>query len=330
MYDVARRAGVSHQTVSRVLNNHPNIRESTRSRVVQVIEEMNYTPSAVARALRSRRANHMGVLVDDVGRDGSSGNTLRALSDAARSVGYSVGVYSISDEESPQISAGVVELVARGVEALCVLSPRASLLDLLRQQVPNLPTILIQSEANSLWPSIGVDQRHGARSAVQHLLELGHRTVAHLAGPESSLDARERTEGWRSCVADAGAPKGPLIVGDGTSDFGFECGRFFDLGDATAIFAGNDHIALGVIHGLQSRGIRVPEDVSIAGFGDSPEARHFLPPLTTVRVDSQALGEAAFRRILAVVEGDAEPTHIMVRPQLTIRESTDRTGDVTE
>ncbi|MCJ1708885.1 LacI family DNA-binding transcriptional regulator [Microbacterium sp. VKM Ac-2923] len=321
IYDVARRAGVSHMTVSRVLNGHPNIRESTRTRVLQAIEEMNYTPSSIARALATRRARRIGVLIDGPVQNGPN-STLRALEKAAREVGYAVSAFSISDDDESKMDSGVMELVTQGVDALCVIAPRESSLDLLRQQTTGLPTIVIKAEADASWHTVGVDQREGARLAVQHLIGLGHRSIAHLAGPMDWFDARERTQGWRECLAEAGLPEGPFIIGDWTSDFGFEFGRSYDLGETTAVFAANDQIALGVIHGLHGRGIRVPDDMNVIGFDDLSDARHFLPPLTTVRQDFAALGELALQQIIAAIEGDTEPSHDMIQPQLIVREST--------
>lgn len=321
IYDVARRAGVSHMTVSRVLNAHPNIRETTRTRVLQAIDEMNYTPSSIARALATRRARRIGVLIDGPVQNGPN-STLRALEIAAREVGYAVSAFSIGDDDASQMDSGVVELVTQGVDALCVIAPRESSLDLLRQQATGLPTIVIKAEADESWHTVGVDQRAGARLAVDHLVGLGHRTIAHLAGPLDWLDARERVQGWRKSLAEAGLPEGPYVIGDWTSDFGFEFGRSFDLGETTAVFAANDQIALGVVHGLHGRGLRVPDDVSVVGFDDLSDARHFLPPLTTVRQDFAALGKLALQQIIAAIEGDIEPSHDMIQPNLIVREST--------
>ncbi|WP_082484815.1 LacI family DNA-binding transcriptional regulator [Microbacterium sp. Leaf151] len=320
IYDVARLAGVSHQTVSRVLNDHPNVRASTRLRVLQVIEQIHYTPNMAARALATQRARRIGVLIDGPVQNGPN-STLRALERAAREVGYAVSAFSIGDDEASQMDSGVMELVTQGVDALCVIAPRESSLDLLRQQTTGLPTIVVKAEADPSWHTVGVDQRRGARLAVQHLIDLGHRTIAHLAGPIDWFDARERAQGWRECLAEAGLPEGPYVLGDWTSDFGFEVGRSFELGNTTAVFAANDQIALGVIHGLHDRGIRVPEDVTVIGFDDVPNSRHFLPPLTTVRQNFAELGELALRRIIAAIEGDVEPRHATIQPELVVRES---------
>jgi len=320
IYDVARQAGVSHMTVSRVLNGHPNIRESTRARVLQAIEDMNYTPSSIARALATRRAQRIGVLVDAPVQYGPN-STLRALENAAREVGYAISAFSISDEDESHIDSGVVELVTQGVDALCVIAPRASSLHLLRQHATGLPTIVIKAEPDDLWHTVAVDQRVGAWQAVSHLIELGHTAIAHLAGPQDWFDARERTQGWKDALTAGGLSIPPLVTGDWTSDFGYDFGRSFEVGDVTAVFAANDQMALGLIHGLSDRGIRVPEDISVVGFDDLPDARHFLPPLTTVRQDFAALGALALQQIIGAIDGAATSHHDMIKPRLIIRGS---------
>ncbi|MGN7187876.1 LacI family DNA-binding transcriptional regulator [Microbacterium enclense] len=321
IYDVARLAGVSHQTVSRVINDQPNVSRETRTRVLRVIDEIDYAPSMTARALATRRARRIGVLIDGPVQNGPN-STLRAFEKAAREAGYAVSAFSIGDDEASQMDSGVMELMTQGIDALCVIAPRESSLDVLRDQMTGLPTVVIKAEADPSWHTVGVDQRLGARLAVQHLIDLGHRTIAHLGGPIDWFDARDRAQGWRECLATAGAAEGPYVVGDWTSDFGFAFGRSVELGETTAVFAANDQIALGVIHGLHGRGIRVPEDVSIVGFDDSVDARHVLPPLTTVRQRFASLGELALQQIIAAIDGETEPSHAGIEPQLIVREST--------
>jgi DNA-binding LacI/PurR family transcriptional regulator len=320
IYDVAKQAGVSHMTVSRVLNGHPNIRESTRERVLQAIDEMNYTRSSIARALATRRAMRIGVLVDSPVQWGPN-STLRAIESAARDAGYAISAFSISDDEEAQIETGVVELVTQGVDALCVIAPRASSLDMLRQQSTGLPTLVIKAEPDAEMHTAAVDQRAGAMAAVMHLIELGHRSIAHLSGPLDWYDARAREQGWRDAIADAGLEIAPPVVGDWTSDYGYTFGKTYDFSGTTAVFAANDQMALGLVHGLAERGLRVPEDVSVVGFDDLPDARHFLPPLTTVRQDFAALGSLALQIIIAAIEGEDIAEHDIIEPRLIVRGS---------
>jgi DNA-binding LacI/PurR family transcriptional regulator len=320
IYDVAKQAGVSHMTVSRVLNGHPNIRESTRERVLQAIDEMNYTRSSIARALATRRAMRIGVLVDSPVQWGPN-STLRAIESAARDAGYAISAFSISDDEESQIDTGVVELVTQGVDALCVIAPRASSLDMLRQQSTGLPTLVIKAEPDAEMHTAAVDQRAGAMAAVMHLIELGHRSIVHLSGPLDWYDARAREQGWRDALADAGLTIAPPVVGDWTSDYGYSFGKTYDFADATAVFAANDQMALGLVHGLSERGLSVPGDISVVGFDDLPDARHFLPPLTTVRQDFTALGALALQIIIAAIEGEDIAEHDIIEPRLIVRGS---------
>ena len=321
IYDVANHAGVSHMTVSRVLNGHPNIRESTRVRVLQAIDEMQYTRSSIARALATSRSMRIGVLVDSPVQWGPN-STLRAIEEAARASAYSVSVFSTSDEDAATISTGISVLVAQGIDALCVIAPRSSALELFREHSSNMPTLVIKAEPDPHLHTVAVDQYTGARMAVAHLVGLGHRTIAHVAGPLDWYDARARWQGWRDELQAAGLPEGPMVPGDWTSDRGYEIGRSRQLGAATAVFAANDQMALGTVHGLVERGLRVPEDVSVIGFDDLPDARHFLPPLTTVRQDFASLGALALRLIIAAIDGDDTAMHALIAPELVLRAST--------
>jgi len=322
IYDVADRAGVSHMTVSRVLNGHPNIRESMRKRVLDAIESMNYTRSAIARALATNRTMRIGVLVDGPGQYGPN-STLRAIESAARENGYAVSAFSVADDQRQSIDAGVLDLVTQGVDGLCMIAPRSSSLDLLRQQSIELPIVVIKEEPDAGMHTAAVDQRAGADAAVRHLIELGHEEILHLAGPPDWFDARARAEAWRRCIEEAGLAVRTPVIGDWSSDSGYEYGLTHDFGEATAVFVSNDQMALGLIHGLTERGMRVPDDMSVVGFDDLPDARHFLPPLTTVRQDFSALGRLVIRALLAALEGDGGDERELIAPELKVRASTD-------
>ncbi|CAH0221065.1 Lactose operon repressor [Microbacterium oxydans] len=321
IYDVAERAGVSHMTVSRVLNGHPNIRESTRDKVMTAIDEMHYTRSSIARALATNRAMRIGVIVDNPGFYGPS-SVLRAIEVAARQNGYAVSSFSVGDADGRRVDAGVVELVTQGVDALCVIAPRASSLDLLRQQAIAVPTLVVKEEPDEQMHTASVDQRAGATAAVRHLIDLGHRAILHIAGPPDWFDAKARTEAWHAVLAEEGLPVVPPLIGDWSSDSGYAFGRELELGAATAVFVANDQMALGLMHGLAERGIRVPEDVSVVGFDDVPDARHYQPPLTTVRQHFALLGEVVIGELLAAIEGEETGERELIQPELRVRSST--------
>lgn len=321
IYDVADRAGVSHMTVSRVLNGHANIREETRQRVMAAIDEMNYTRSSIARALATNRSMRIGVIVDNPGYFGPS-STLRAIEAAAREHGYAVSTFSAGEGEEDRIDVGVSELVTQGVDALCVIAPRASSLDALRRKSLGVPTLVIMEEADAGMHTAAVDQRAGTVAAVQHLIDLGHRTILHIAGPLDWFDAKARAEAWQSTLEQADLPVPEMLIGDWSSDSGYEFGRTLELGDATAVFAANDQMALGLIHGLSERGIRVPDDVSVIGFDDLPDARHYLPPLTTVRQKFATLGRLVIGELLAAIDGRPVEHRELIKPKLKVRAST--------
>ena len=322
MRQVASLAGVSHQTVSRVINGHPNIRSDTRDRVLAVIESLNYRPNSAARALASRRSSRIGVLVDSAMQYGPN-STLRAVEDVARGMGYSVSSITVSEDRAISAHAAAEHLMSQGIDALCVIAPRSSSVDLLRELSHGLPTLVVKAEPDETFLTVSVDQRLGATLAVDHLIGLGHRDILHVAGPLDWLDARGRERGWRERMGREGLSVREPVIGDWTADFGYTFAR--SLGgkpEFTAIFAANDQMALGILHGLNASGVRIPGDVSVVGFDDIPEARHFLPPLTTVRQDFQALGRRSIESLLAVVQGREAPVWSLITPELVIREST--------
>jgi len=324
MREVAALAGVSHQTVSRVINGHPSIRATTRDRVLRVIEEVQYRPNSAARALATRRSNRIGVVVDSAIKFGPNA-TLRAVEESAREAGYSVTSVTVAEDRALSARSAVDHLLAQGIDALCIIAPRSSSVDLLRASAEGLPTLAVTSARDLSMLTASVDQRRGAELAVEHLLGLGHREILHVAGPMDWLDARGRERGWRAALEAADIEPRPFVVGDWTADSGFAVARdSLDPADFTAVFCANDQMALGVLHGLSARGVRVPEDVSIVGFDDLPEARHFRPALTTVRQDFETLGKRTVEAIISAIEGGHPNVRTVIEPELIVRESTMR------
>lgn len=322
MRQVAALAGVSHQTVSRVINGHPSIRPATRDRVLQVIEEVKYRPNSAARALATRRSSRIGVVVDSAIKFGPNA-TLRAVEESAREAGYSVSSVTVAEDRALSAKLAVDHLLSQGIDALCIIAPRSSSVDLLRARAEGMPTLAVTSARDLSMLTASVDQRRGAELAVEHLLGLGHRDILHVAGPMDWLDARGRERGWRAALEAADIESRPPVVGDWTADFGFAFARdYLDPIDFTAVFCANDQMALGVLHGLSVRGIKVPEDVSIVGFDDLPEARHFRPALTTVRQDFETLGQRTVEALISAIEGGRPPTRTVIEPELIVRDST--------
>lgn len=322
MREVAALAGVSHQTVSRVLNDHASIRPETRERVLRAIEQVDYRPNSAARALATNKTQRIGVLVDSAVEYGPN-STLRAIELAARSKGYSVTSVTVGEGRELGPDVALEHLLSQGVDALCAIAPRSSSLDALRVHSPHIPTLVVKSADDDEFLTASVDQRLGASMAVRHLIALGHRRIAHVSGPFDWLDAQARHAAWESEIADAGLEHLDVVVGDWTADFAYEVAADPDrMPDCTAVFAANDQMALGLVHGLTERGVSVPDDVSIVGFDDLPESKHFLPPLTTIRQDFVALGERSIEVLMAALEGREPERRSVIPPQLIVRAST--------
>jgi DNA-binding LacI/PurR family transcriptional regulator len=306
MHDVARLAGVSHQTVSRVLNNHPNVREATRERVQQATRELNYRPNALARGLVTRRSRTIGVISFDTRLFGPA-STLLAVEHAARTSGYAVTISSLANLDATSVRSAVAALAGQPVDGAIVIAPREGAAQGLRDLRPGLPLVAVEAGYSGETPVVSVDQFSGARLATEHLLSLGHRTVWHVAGPADWLEARERIEGWRASLADSGAATPPLLRGDWSPESGYRAGLdLADYPEVTAVFAANDQMALGVMHAFYERDLRVPADISIVGFDNIPESEFLTPSLTTVHQDSDEVGRRGLKLLVEIMEGESE------------------------
>lgn len=319
MRDVARCAGVSHQTVSRVLNDSPRIRPDTRERVLVAIAELGYRPNHLARALVTSRSGTIGVLAALTGQHGPA-LTLAAVEEAARVAGFRVTITAPGTAEPDTVRRGLEFLLAQRVEAIVVLAPQQEVFDALAALPDAVPAVALETAASGAR-AVGVDQQRGARIAVQHLLALGHTRVAHVAGPGDWAEARARIAGWRGALEEAGITAGEPIPGDWSAASGAAALGAVLARGATAVFAANDQTALGLLAAARERGIGVPEELSVIGFDDLPDAAYFSPPLTTVRQDLEELGRRAVSVLVAELQGgsaDLSP----LEPALVIRSST--------
>jgi DNA-binding LacI/PurR family transcriptional regulator len=334
MADVAERAGVSHQTVSRVLSNHPNVRASTRDVVLRVIEELGYRRNSSARALVTRRTLTLGVVACNPTLFGPA-STLFGLEAAARDEGYMVSAVTLRRFTPTALKDAIDHLSGWGVEGIVVIVPhRAAVAALVELRLP-FPVVTVEGGHSLALPSVSVDQELGARLATGHLLAAGHQTVWHVAGPADWLEARARTAGWRTTLEEAGADVPPPIPGDWTPLSGYRAGQELAgrilartsprmLPEVTAVFVANDQMALGVQRAFQEARLSVPGRVAIAGFDDIPEAEFFAPPLTTVRQDFTAVGQASIRLLISRLESGvtSEPERVVIEPRLIVRGST--------
>jgi len=320
--DVARLAGVSHQTVSRVLNDHPSIRESTKSRVLEVIEELQYRPNRAARALSRGRSRTIGVLAAS-GAEYGPASSIAAIQDAARDAGYFVNTANLDRGDPESIVAAVDHLMSQAVEGIVVIAPQVRVFNALKLLSIDVPFVTLQSTGIVGANAMSVDQIAGARLATRHLIDLGHRDIYHLAGPQDWIEAEARMHGFLEEMGARDVPTTAPILGDWTAEFGYHAGReLLQVRDFTAIFSSNDQMALGLMHAIREAGLDVPRDVSIVGFDDIPEAAHFWPPLTTVRQDFAELGRRCVALLLASIAGATPEKQDAIMPELIVRAST--------
>ncbi|MFD7496643.1 LacI family DNA-binding transcriptional regulator [Streptomyces sp. NPDC059832] len=323
MADVARVAGVSSQTVSRVSNGFPGVNEETRQRVLAAMKELGYRPNSAARALKRGEFRTIGVITFTLSTTGNV-RTLEAIATSAAQEGYSVTLLPVAVPTQDEVRGAFSRLGELAVDAVIVIM-EVHLLDSASLSLPpHVKIVVADSDAGDRYAVVDTDQAGGTRDAVQHLLGLGHRTVWHLAGPEASFAAQRRTDAWRRTLEEAGRVPPPLVRGDWSAESGYRAGlRLAELADCTAVFAANDQMALGLLRALHERGRKVPQDVSVIGFDDIPESGSFLPPLTTVHQDFAEVGRRCVESALRQVrQGEAERGTTLVPTRLVVRDST--------
>ncbi|SFD99803.1 transcriptional regulator, LacI family [Actinopolyspora alba] len=323
MADVARLAGVSHQTVSRVLNEHPSVSPATRDRILAAIEQLDYRPNSAARALVTRRTRGIGVVSFTTTLFGPA-NTLYAIEQAARLAGYFVSVANVEDVDEDAIRHAVERLGSQFVEGIIAIAPQRVAVEALRHVPSDLPLVVVEGGDGGGHPVVCVDQVEGARLATRHLLDRKVGTVWHVAGPIDWLEAQGRVSGWRSELERAAITAPEVLRGDWTPASGYANGQLLaERGDVRAVFVANDQMALGVLRAFHERGLRIPDDVLVAGFDDSPDSAFFTPPLTTVRQNFDAVGRHGMELLLQRIDDPTQAaTSAVVPPELVTRQST--------
>jgi DNA-binding LacI/PurR family transcriptional regulator len=323
MADVARKAGVSPITVSRVANGRTNVQDVTRDRVLAAMQSLGYRANSAARALATGRFGRIGVITSSLTMYGSA-QTINGIVVAAERAGHSVMLMPVRAISQGDVSGAFDRLAKQEVDGVVVIV-EARLLDGGGLSLPRgIPAVVADSGGASEYIVVDSDQEGGARVATQHLLELGHRTVWHVTGPANSFSAASRKRGWRATLTAAGIRPPQVLRGDWTNQTGYRQGRLLAADpDVTAVFAANDQTALGVMRACHEAGRRVPEDVSVVGFDNMIDSDAFWPPLTTVTQHFDEVGRLCVESLLHEIRHETGElrTHI-VDTTLVVREST--------
>lgn len=323
--DIARIAGVNFSTVSRALNDSPRVNAATRARIQRIAAEMGYLPSAVARSLVTQRTRTLGVLVTTV-TDPFSAQIVDTVAELAGGRGYSIILAKSSGDPQHELRA-LRELWERRVDAVIRVSgcsDRAGL----GSDLPGAPAIVTINDSRHEpgGCSVQVDNVAGGREATQHLLELGHRRIAYISGPDGASDSAKRQKGYEQALSAWGLTVNPdlIVAGSRWPQAAAESAiQLTAMHQApTALFCYNDVTALGAISGIRAAGLRVPQDTSVVGFDDIGLAPFFDPPLTTIAQPVQALCETAVERVMGLIRGQATVDDAVLPGQLIIREST--------
>ena len=323
MNDVAKLAGVSHQTVSRVLNNHSSVRPETRERVLSAIADLGYRRNSAARALVTAKSGVIGVITTGSSLFGPQ-RALIAIEEAAREAGYFVSMATIKRPNARNMSELLDHLVGQSVEGIVVIAPQIEVIDAVLSFATPVPVVLYSGaqSAGRGVQTVSLDQEEAGRMAVRHLAGLGHTRIAHVSGPLDWTDAKERLTGWKQECKDLGLQAVPLIQSDWSAERGYEVGvQLVRSGAPTAVFAANDMIALGLIRAFAELGLKVPQDISVIGVDDMPGASNFIPPLTTIHHHFAQLGRKIIESLLTVLDG-GEPAQVVLKPDLVVRSST--------
>ncbi|TDC90913.1 LacI family DNA-binding transcriptional regulator [Nonomuraea deserti] len=319
MSDVARTAGVSAQTVSRTLRDSPNVNPETRKRVLAAVEQLGYRFNHAARVLSSGRSHTIGLVLLQSGGYYSRSAVTAGVEAAAGEAGYAVSIATIARLDTGLMERSLSKLADQGVEGIVIAVPLISVTQKMEDITRDIPTVTLDGSRTASALVLGIDQKEAGRIATRHLLDLGHRQVWHVSGPDEWIEARQRRQGWQECLAAAGIQAPPPLEGDWSPDSGYRQGQVLAMiPDVTAVFAASDEMAFGVIRALREGGRSVPADVSIVSVDDIELAAYCTPPLTTVRQDFYRSGAAAVALLLR--QADAGET--LVTASLSVRAST--------
>jgi LacI family transcriptional regulator len=320
IYDVADAAGVSYQTVSRVINDSPNVSPSTRSRVLAAIQTLGYRPNKAAQLLNTQRSHMLEVIALDLFAGAPAIDTMSYL---AKERGYKVMISAIDLGDLESVLNDALDRSVDGIIFICSAARMPSAR--FQAMCQKIPFVRMIAEFGADVPSIVLDQKEGSRVATRHLIDLGHRQIAEISGPRDNVDSMHRHEGWLSALQECGLQPGPSAPGRFTVEGGYAAAEMLldSKQPFTAIVSANDEMALGAVRALNDQDLRVPDDISIVGFDDVHYAAYLNPPLTTIRQDFRLMAKHTIDYVISLIENPNTPRqqHIIV-PQLVVRQST--------
>ena len=334
--DVAKAAGVSTQTVSRVINNHPDVSDSTRERIKEIVTELGYSPNIIARSLIQGKTNTLGIVAFGLEYFGSS-SVLMGIEHKASELGYSVLLTLLNELDDPRMDQILNHLISQQVDGLIWTIPgRKNTNENVSEKFRNtsIPVVVLNKEPLPGDNLVNLDNRHGGRLAVQHLLDQGYKKIGIIAGPADWWESEERVEGWKEVLGFSKqdpAVEQLITHGDWTSRSG-EVALHQLLAkspDIDAVFVCNDQMSLGAYRAADKLGMRIPQDLGLVGFDDIPEAGYFTPPLSTIHQNSRDLGALAVTRVLDLIRRpkmnkEFEQNVSWIIPSMVIRESSIR------
>lgn len=323
--DVATLAGVSVPTVSRVLTGAARVSDLKREAVERAIETLRYRPSAAARALASRHPRVIAIIAGDTSRYGYA-ETIRGVEEEARANGYTVMITVVESRSDEHVEGALAATLAQPLAGIAVLKFDPQGVAALERLATDIPIVALSGTRTRSFTQAVLDEARAARELTAHLLSLGHRTVHHVRVPPSRREDG-RTTGWRQALREADRPVPAIFDATWDARSGIDVGREIAAREEiTAVLCGNDEIAMGVMRGLSDAGLRVPDDVSVAGFDDHPLAELWSPSLTTVRQDFAELGRRGLRLLMAHIGGDEARRFSSERPQVVLRQSSGPPG----
>lgn len=322
IYDVATKAEVSHQTVSRVLNNHPSVKPATREKVEAAIAELKYRPNQAARQLVTSRSQMIGILIAGTELYGPWA-ILNAMEREARIEGYSVISISVLPESPESWREGIEQLRNLDIDGVITIALSKQIIKEVEKSLASATIVIVDAEPSKKFDAVNIENFVGGKIATEHLISLGHKKIAHVTGPSDGYEGQQRRDGYEDAMRSAKLSV-DVIEGDWSIETGYEAGKSIANRKEipTAIFASNDHLALGLIKALGEEKLRVPQDVSIVGFDNIPEAAYLTPALTTVHQNFDELGKLAINRMLIQLKDPTTHEALTIPPQLIVREST--------